>query len=70
MANKAIEAMAVCPFYQREGKVTVTCEGILGKGMVSVFDSPSNKVLHEAEFCCGRWEVCPLAAILLKKHAE
>lgn len=51
MSNKAIDALVFCPFYAREGKVTITCEGIVGATTVSHFKSEKEKKEHENDFC-------------------
>lgn len=70
MANKTIDAMAVCPFYEGEGKKTITCEGAIGVRCMSTFDMVSDKVKHEAAYCCQNWRCCALAKTLLDKHGE
>ena len=39
MANKTIDALVFCPFYLREARLTITCEGIIGETTVSKFST-------------------------------
>lgn len=55
---KAIEAQIECPFYIKEGKGFITCEGII-KGTVDMhcFKSDNEKAMFEVNVCgsdCGR----------------
>ncbi len=54
MANKTIDALAFCPFYFSEAKTTITCEGIIGKKTVNMFESREEKTAHELNFCTGK----------------
>ncbi|MBS5724819.1 MAG: hypothetical protein KHW59_03435 [Clostridiales bacterium] len=54
MANKAIDALAFCPFYVCEAKTTITCEGIVGAFTISKFENEHAKREHEKNFCTGR----------------
>ncbi len=68
MANKEIDVRAVCPFYRREGHFTITCEGVMGRDMVHVFERIRDKTRQEERFCCGDWERCPVARVLMRKY--
>lgn len=54
MANKTIDALVFCPFYQSEARTTITCEGIIGTSTVSKFDTEAEKEEHEQNFCVSR----------------
>lgn len=54
MANKTIDALVFCPFYLREARLTITCEGIVGETTVSKFSTQKKKEEHEYSFCTGR----------------
>lgn len=70
MANKEIDVKAVCPFYRREGHFTITCEGVMGRDTVNVFERIRDKVRQEKRFCCGAWESCPLARTVMGKYED
>lgn len=54
MANKTIDALVFCPFYVREARTTITCEGIIGSVTVNRFNTEREKVEHENNFCTGK----------------
>lgn len=71
MPNKAIDALAFCPFYVREGKTSITCEGIVGSFTVNKFKSELSKERHEKNFCtaktcCG----CGVFSALMENYQD
>lgn len=54
MPNKTIDALAFCPFYVKEGKTSITCEGIVGSFTVNKFQSEISKERHERNFCTAK----------------
>lgn len=70
MANKTIDIIAICPFYEGDGKRTISCEGAIGVRCMSTFDTVSDKVKHEAAYCCKNWHDCTLARLLLDKYEK
>lgn len=52
MASKIIEARIVCPFYIREGKTTILCEGSIGNTICAQkFKNIAQKARHEVDYC-------------------
>lgn len=70
MANKTVDVMAVCPFYEGEGKKTITCEGAIGVRCLNTFETVSDKIKHELAYCCRNYKNCALAKTLLDKYGE
>lgn len=54
MPNKTIDARAFCPFYIRENKTSIVCEGILGSHTRHIFESETEKKTHEKDFCTSK----------------
>lgn len=53
MASKIIEARIMCPFYLRESKTTIMCEGAIGNTICAQkFQSIAEKARHEVDYCC------------------
>ena len=69
--NKTIDAQVLCPFYLREDKNTIGCEGIIdGTSVITKFPGIAVKKLFMQAHClfcngCG----CPLADTLNRKYA-
>ncbi len=71
MPNKTIDALAFCPFYFSEAKTTITCEGIIGKKTVSMFENSEDKIDHELNFCTGRTCVgCGVYSAIMDNYAH
>ena len=52
MASKLIEARIMCPYYIRESKTTILCEGSIGNTIcVQKFQNISQKARHEGDYC-------------------
>ena len=71
MANKEINAKALCPFFVTESPKSITCEGIIGKECVSRFDTTEEKKAHEEQYCTKRdYEACEICKALLGKYRQ
>lgn len=71
MANKAIVALAFCPFYVCEAKTTITCEGIVGSFTISRFIDERAKREHEKNFCTGRHcQGCGVYCALMQNYCS
>ena len=52
MASKLIESRIMCPFYVRESKTAIVCEGVIGDTLCAQkFPSISEKARHEVDYC-------------------
>lgn len=51
MSNKTINVEAKCPFFVSEAKMSITCEGLIGKEHLTRFDTKEEKVNHEKAYC-------------------
>lgn len=74
MANKRIDAEAVCPFYFAETGKGIRCEGLCSPTMLSVFPTESQKAAHEGRYCVSLegYVCCPVfrAIMALKYQPE
>ncbi|MBQ4066164.1 MAG: hypothetical protein IJD22_00845 [Clostridia bacterium] len=69
MPNKTIDANAFCPFYVKEGVMSITCEGIIGASTVSKFNTEHDKLYHETNFCTGKTcRGCSVYTALMGKY--
>lgn len=51
--SKEIESMIECPFYIKEGKKFISCEGLLDNtSTVQQFETDLFKKSHQYNFCC------------------
>ena len=51
--TKKIEGSIECPFYLKEGKGFISCEGLLNKSECThTFSSDSDKTRYETKNCC------------------
>ena len=66
--NSTVNADAKCPFYQSETQKSVTCEGIVGKYMMTRFSKISDKVEHEKKCCCDNYTSCPVNRAIMQKY--
>lgn len=71
MPNKTIDALAYCPFYFSEAKTTITCEGIIGKKTVNMFETGEDKIAHELNFCTGKTCVgCGVYSAIMDNYTQ
>lgn len=73
MANYVGGVTSVCPFYQRESRYMITCEGLFeGMNLQLNFDSEEHKQLYMSDACSSFDYVkrCPLAKLLMLKYEE
>lgn len=70
MANKTIDALIFCPFYVCESKMSITCEGLMGKATVTHFSNEKDKQEHEYSFCCSKHcRGCILYSALMENYS-
>lgn len=72
MANWKSGARVICPYYIREARYSITCEGALpGTWNMMRFETPELKEDHQRDFCEDFCYVgCPVAQLLEEKHKE
>lgn len=72
MANYAAGARIICPYYDHEAKLSITCEGVLpGSQTLSRFREEKNKQIWQETFCeTHGYCKCPLAAKLNEKYEK
>ena len=73
MANYTGGVNTVCPFYQRESKYQITCEGLIrGAYTQTRFDTEEAKLEFMRRACSSfsYAERCPLAQLLTKQYAD
>ena len=69
MPNKAIDALAFCPFYVTEARTTITCEGIIGESTLNKFYSEADTEYHEDNFCKSKTCVgCGVYSALIQNY--
>lgn len=60
-----------CPFYERESKFSITCEGTDESNRVSIkFNSEREKIEHQAKECYRYPNECEIAKMCKKKYAD
>lgn len=60
---------AQCPYYNRESKLQITCEGIEhGTKLATKFPSEHAKRDYQETYCFERDSVCPIKIILDMKY--
>lgn len=73
MANHTGSARAICPFYVKEARLSITCEG-LSEGTVCMtrFATTEEKTQYQAMNCemYNYENCCRLAAALMTKYQE
>lgn len=65
-------AVSKCPYYKRERKLSITCEGLIdGTFMQIRFPDPEFRLRHQRCYCRNvkHWSMCPYAKVLDLKHA-
>lgn len=64
---------AVCPFYVKSGKKTITCEGITDDCATNlIFESEEARNQHRHLFCDSQanYKKCEIYKVLEEKYAE
>lgn len=61
---------AQCPFYIKEARLSITCEGFLYKTHDAVkFNAEADRAAIVELYCKSKdWATCPRAEILIKKY--
>lgn len=60
---------AKCPFYKRESRQVIYCEGIKeGTVLHLAFANPSDCLQHKKTFCQCNYNQCSLNNLLLSKY--
>ena len=49
-----------CPFYKRENRLEIKCEGLCGRYTNNIFAGKRKKDAFKEEFCTGYYWNCPL----------
>lgn len=57
-----------CPFYSKETKNTIKCEGVFCESCVYIFFSAIKKRSHKRQYCNTHYENCPHYADVIKKY--
>lgn len=71
MANKEINAKALCPFFITESKKSITCEGIIAEQNVTRFTSEEEKKAHQEQYCTKYYcENCKIYKALSEKYTQ
>lgn len=62
----------VCPFYKKNSKLTIICEGITDKSNTSQkFYDRQSYLIHRNTFCADRYRNCEIYnAIMLAKYQD
>ena len=70
MSNCKGGADTICPFYIKEARLSISCEGIIhGSSMMLRFKDESNKERWQSIACeTYKYMGCPLAALVCKKY--
>lgn len=73
MANYTYGSKTICPFYLKEARKSITCEGLTeGTTNMTRFASEEEKHSFQAANCemynFGRF--CPMAAAIMRKYKE
>lgn len=73
MANHTYGARTICPFYLKEARLSITCEGLSdGTVCMTRFETTEAKEDFQAMNCemYNYENCCPLAAALMQKYQE
>lgn len=73
MPNYSGGVTTVCPFYQRESKYQITCEGIIcGSYTQTRFSSEAEKLEFMRKACASFEHAlrCPLARLLMQRYLD
>lgn len=73
MGNFSGGGKAICPFYIKEARLSITCEGLIaGTCAMTRFLSVEQKIEFQEKHCdVYEYETtCPMAVVLFWKYAE
>lgn len=72
MPNNRLSARVICPFYQSETKVTITCEGPFEDTAIMLrFLGQEKKDAYQQCVCCTfGYTKCKIAAMLMKTYED
>lgn len=73
MPNYSGGVTTVCPFYQRESKYQITCEGIISGSYTQTRFSSETEKLEFMMKACASFEHalrCPLARLLMQRYLD
>ena len=63
-----VSDQAVCPYYKREERQMVYCEGVDDESVIHLaFPLAKQLKEHKKKHCEGCWYGCPIAGMLNKK---
>lgn len=64
--------MAICPFYRREAKLSIICEGYTEKQQLGMkFENEKEKLRWQQEYCLRYYYPrCPLAGAVLNHYRQ
>lgn len=69
MANTAGGVLSLCPFYLRDGKCSITCEGLIDNSrMIIMFEEAQQRQEWQEKNCYLYRCDCPYKKILEKKY--
>lgn len=66
-----VDKYIVCPFYQKEERTKIHCEGIDKNTLIQLyFINKEFKMLHEKRYCMdlNNYTKCPLYTIIAKQY--
>lgn len=66
-----VSKSVLCPFYHWEDRRWVCCEGVTeGTWIRLTFSTERAFTAHKERNCCGDYESCLVAQMLMKKYEE
>ena len=57
-----------CPFYFKDTRNTIKCEGIITSTCINTFGTAKTKKDHYEEKCCNKYRGCKLYRVLEQKY--
>ena len=73
MANYTFGSRTICPFYLKEARKSITCEGLVDGTMSMTRFASEEEKQHFQGARCARYNydaLCPIAAALMQKHEK
>ena len=63
--KRYVSVKAKCPFYQKENRFMVICEGVCEESVTHIaFPSPSTCYRFKEKYCRNDHTICPVAKML------
>ena len=60
-----------CPFYIKDERGEISCEGIIENTFTTVHMNPKRKPKYMAEYCCSYgYSTCPIYLAVAKKYDD